>query len=586
MISQIHFFLRREARMVVLLMLLLSLQSIARGEWLNFEPDSSEVFVVDSIAYQINNAFDDVVKYSEAENWVYQAANHLRFKTRQGVIVDNLLFAVGDSTRQSLISETERLLRKQIFLADARIELFRNSENQKVLAKVTTSDKWTTNIPISVSKESEWLWSVGLVEYNTLGLGHQVGFFYSHQLERDLWYGLAGLNHFPFKRNRVDIVASKTTDGYSYYTKSAHPLIESVDRHSYSIEFLTQKSTVYRYWDRDMNTRWRLKNDSPWSYPLGISHDEGIPVYAYEGTRLDTLKGYYKFFVPGKTQFELNALYEYYARYADGGQEKYVGVKGWGETFYLDSSERQPLWTRRNSGFGLSALIRQKRYEKVQNFRKVKWVEDLELGPWAFVGILKNFKSLGARREEWRFQQAAGFSTYLLDRWFVRSRFFNEFYEFEGDVLDGLSVTELESQFRESADFTTVLQSEWKSYYNSAPARQFTLGGFEGLTGFPDFYYSGASVFWFQFEQRYFPSFEWATTMPVMAIFVNGGQSAQQWKNLPWNALDYRVGLGLRLGLTKSTLGIVNHINVSWPINGPFSKSWLPTLSIVAKTSL
>ena len=74
--------------------------------------------------------------------------------------------------------------------------------------------------------------------------------------------------------------------------------------------------------------------------------------------------------------------------------------------------------------------------------------------------------------------------------------------------------------------------------------------------------------------------------MPVVALFLNGGQSASKWEEIPMDDLHYRAGLGLRIGLTKSTLGIVNHLNVSWPINGPFEKSYLPTFSIIAKTSL
>jgi hypothetical protein len=38
--------------------------------------------------------------------------------------------------------------------------------------------------------------------------------------------------------------------------------------------------------------------------------------------------------------------------------------------------------------------------------------------------------------------------------------------------------------------------------------------------------------------------------------------------------LHYGVGLGLRLGATRSTQKVVNHINVVWPIGEKNLDSW------------
>lgn len=117
--------------------------------------------------------------------------------------------------------------------------------------------------------------------------------------------------------------------------------------------------------------------------------------------------------------------------------------------------------------------------------------------------------------------------------------------------------------------WSTLFKSNYQAYFRSPESRQFQLGGFQGLTGFPDFYYAGQAIAWTSLEQRIFPGWEVGTAIPVPAVFLSAGNGWRNIDSIDLEELEYSAGLGLRVGLSKSVLGIVNAFNVSWPLNGP-----------------
>jgi len=89
-------------------------------------------------------------------------------------------------------------------------------------------------------------------------------------------------------------------------------------------------------------------------------------------------------------------------------------------------------------------------------------------------------------------------------------------------------------------------------------------------------------------EQRYFPPFEFGTLVPAFAAFVDAGNTYSAYDSVDVRDLHYSVGIGLRLGASRSVQKVVNHIDVSWPINeknlGPWS--FFKEFSITASKSL
>ena len=144
---------------------------------LDFLSDSTLAFTVDSLEFEIGDAMDDAKAHTPWDKKVYQLANSLHIKTRSSVIERTLLFERGDSVTLEKLIESERLLREQVFLTEAKI-LHRYSADGKNILKIKTSDIWSTNPVLSLTKPGDrWLYAFGLVESNFLGYGQKLGVF-------------------------------------------------------------------------------------------------------------------------------------------------------------------------------------------------------------------------------------------------------------------------------------------------------------------------------------------------------------------------------------------------------------------------
>ena len=149
-----------------------------------FSEDSSAVFRVDSIRYDIGDVFDDSKSHTKYDKWAYDLLNWIHIETREHTVRKLLLFDEGDSVNLDYLLESERFLRSQSFLSDANISM--SQENGKNIANVHTSDNWTLTIPIGAGfSGKEWTYdnlnySIGLQESNFLGFGQLLGFYYGY----------------------------------------------------------------------------------------------------------------------------------------------------------------------------------------------------------------------------------------------------------------------------------------------------------------------------------------------------------------------------------------------------------------------
>ena len=94
------------------------------------------------------------------------------------------------------------------------------------------------------------------------------------------------------------------------------------------------------------------------------------------------------------------------------------------------------------------------------------------------------------------------------------------------------------------------------------------------MIGFPNFYYSGRAKVLVFAEQRFFPPFEFGTVVPAFAVFVNGGNTYRSQSAVDLSDMHYALGVGLRLGATRSVQKVVNHVNVVWPLGEKNLSGW------------
>lgn len=123
------------------LVLVITLAIFAKAETLTVEGDSSAVFRIDEIRYDIGDVFDDSrIRYTY-DKWLCDLLVGLHFKTRESTVRNLLLFDEGDEISKIQVQEAERFLRTQRYLSDAKITIL--NEDGKNIANVHTSDNWT-----------------------------------------------------------------------------------------------------------------------------------------------------------------------------------------------------------------------------------------------------------------------------------------------------------------------------------------------------------------------------------------------------------------------------------------------------------
>ncbi|MCP4300747.1 MAG: BamA/TamA family outer membrane protein [Gammaproteobacteria bacterium] len=136
-------------------------------------PDSDKLekdaAIIGEITLDKANVFD--LSNPAENNWLYRLANRLHIVTKDRVIKKQLLFKNGDTYSARLSDESERILRRKIYLYDADIRPTRY-ENGIVDLSVATRDVWTLSPDISVSRSGgENRTKVGLEDTNLLGRG-------------------------------------------------------------------------------------------------------------------------------------------------------------------------------------------------------------------------------------------------------------------------------------------------------------------------------------------------------------------------------------------------------------------------------
>jgi hypothetical protein len=101
--------------------------------------------------------------------------NRLHWRTRDYIVAQELLFAVGERYQRDLIEETERNLRGMFILAVAKVVAVRGSAKDRVGVLVVTKDRWTLRLNTNFLIDGTTLdnLSMSIAESNLLGRNKQ-----------------------------------------------------------------------------------------------------------------------------------------------------------------------------------------------------------------------------------------------------------------------------------------------------------------------------------------------------------------------------------------------------------------------------
>lgn len=502
-------------------------------------PSSSELetggAVVGEIFIDARNIFD--IADPKEDNFLFRTANRLHIKTREHVIRQQLLFHPGERYSQSVIDESERILRSDRYLYDASIRPVAYHDGVVDIA-VTTHDVWTLNPGVSFGRSGgKSTAGFELEELNFFGTG--VGISASHKSSID-----RSSNAIEYRDRHV--AGSWVSLDAKYASNSDGSTREfTVDRPFYSL-------------------------NTPWSLGVAALDDDRIESLYDLGNIIDQFRA----------RERSATLY--------GGWSRGL-VDGWVKRWTLGMSFEDELFSPSSTWSGTAAIpadqkfvypvlgfeLIQDDFIKARNHDQIGRTEDFLLGAYFGVKLGWAAASVGSDRNAMLFNAKASYGL-------TASR--NSTLLFDGELTGRLEKGGLRDAVLKAAARYYVEQSKRALFFatlETATARnldldtQILLGGDNGLRGYPLRYQSGASRALLTVEQRYF------TDWYPFRLFRIGGAAfvdiGRTWGRPPMGGenlgLLKDVGIGLRIGNSRSGLGNIIHIDLAFPLDGDKSIS-------------
>ena len=482
----------------------------------------------------------------DENTWLFRSANRLHVNTRETTIVDRLLFREGDVYRGRLLEETERLLRDTRYLYDAVVLPIRYADGL-VDIEVVTRDVWTLNPGVSFGRKGgESTSGFEIEELNLFGRGSQINLKRKNEVDRTIdairyidrqlgstWWALE-LEHSNF------------SDGGARRFLLERPFYALDTRRAFGVSLYDTDRIDTRY-DRGervgeylVDNRFRsawygfssgLQGRSVTRWSVGVTSDELVfdPV---RGSRFKTV-------VPRDRKL----------------------VYPWAEVEWLEND-----------------------FRAVRNRDQIERTEDFQYGWRAGVRLGYSTTGLDADRNAVVFTSHASKGLELSDKSsLLFSGSLDGRYE-EGNFADTLLSASARYYRR---------QSERRLFYAGLAVdagekldadRELMLGGDTGLRGYPLRYQGGQGRWLMTLEQRFFTDWYPFRLVHVgAAAFVDVGGT---WGRDPFASSNTHkvlsdVGVGLRLGNSRSGLGNVLHIDFAFPVNGDKS---LKSMQVTVET--
>lgn len=189
--------------------------------------------------------------YDKPLNWLERRGNNLHYDTREWVVKANLLFKVGDKLNQYKLAESERLLRQNSYITDARM-VVNNSGlcPDSVEIVVIVLDVFSINgaggagIPLTNANAS-------LNDNNFFGLGHN--------FQNQVWYNPIWPGDYKYSGSyTVPQIAHTYITGQAYYNVGDN-------NEKYGFLFTKPFATPTMKWAGGLGADWE---DNPYSILL------------------------------------------------------------------------------------------------------------------------------------------------------------------------------------------------------------------------------------------------------------------------------------------------------------------------------
>ena len=467
------------------------------------------------------------------DNWVYRTANALHYKTRRPTVIDQLTFGTGDPLTAQRLKESERTLRQRRYLYDAVIRVARYDPEANIAdIEVSVRDVWTLNPGISYSNTGgRSKKGLELEELNLLGRGQKLQFSYDDNVDR---------TSYEVEWRNPNVFGSRWELGLRY-----------ADLSDGQTEFLELERPFY-----SLDTRWETGGSVLDDTRVQTRYDLGKPVDAFE---VDTR--------------QLEAHYGWSKGLRDGWARRWLaGLRYDEQSFAAVPGEVAPATLPPDRKFiypWLGAEWVQDAYEEVRNHDQIGRTEDLYLGTWWRASVGYASEALGSSDDAWLIAGSAYTAHQYRPegQWALEASARGRLQA--GDLRDAVLTAQARHYWRLDARQTFFASLTGTLTEELDPDRQLLLGAEEGLRGFPLRYQTGTAAALLTLEHRVFTDwYPFRLFYVGAAAFLDsgrtwgptlGGERPAGWLN--------DVGVGLRLGNSRSGLGSVVHVDLVYTLD-------------------
>lgn len=497
-------------------------------------PDAAQLekegAVIGEIYIDPQNIFDS--NDPKESGRLYRLANQLHIQTRPYVVAQQLLFKSGDRYSQRLLAESERILRGNRFLYDASVKPVAYHDG-KVDVAVVTRDVWTLNPGISFGRHGgQNTYGFEIEELNILGTGTSLTLSRKSGIDRDSTLLQLKDPHLFGTWANLDVKYANNSDGYRRGF--------SLNRPFYALD-----------------TRW------------------AAGVTALDDDRVEPLYDLGKTVAKFRERQKFGEAYWGWSHGLDNGWTRRWSV---GVTYDDKQFGAAPDWSGRTLlpqdrklvypwiGFDLI----QDDFARYHNHDQIGRTEDFYLGTRFGMRLGWADPTLGSDRNALLFSASAGHGfgeserSTLVMSGTVDGRL--EDGALRNTVFDA-SLRYYNKQSQRRLFFTTLTASAGR---NLDLDNQILLGGDNGLRGYPLRYQGGASSALLTMEERYFTDWYPLRLFRVGgAIFFDVGRTWGSTEvSTPSQGWLKDVGVGLRIGNSRSGLGNIIHVDLAFPLDG------------------
>ena len=460
---------------------------------------------------------------------LYRAANRLHLRTREAVIRAQLLFQSGDAYSTELLEETERNLRQLSFLREPSVRAERIHDGV-VDVVVDTYDVWTLQIGPSFGRSGGTNHSsFSFEDQNFVGHGKTLILSVDQTVDRNTSTIEWRDPNIAASQWRDDLLWSDTSDGRVREVDIWRPFYSLATRRSFGL-LLGDGSLI-----------------DP-RYALGDRYDG----YRHDKSSLDLYTGWSNGLQDGRA-----------IRRTLGWRMRHDEFQAVPETLAPLPADR-----RLNYPYASVEWVNDN-FATTRDLEQIERTEDQQFGlsGSALLGLAT--RAAGSDRNAAIIELAGNYGADLGDAhqlftvatW--KSRIEN------GRNTDGRFEAAASWYWRHSARLLTNVKLTLARGSSLDLDHYYTLGGDNGLRGYPLRFQQGTGLTLLKFEERYFTGYSlWRLFDVGAAAFVDAGRiHGGNPLGAPAYGWLHDAGIGLRLGNSRSSLGNVIHIDLATPLN-------------------